>query len=68
MARHRIEPTRRALRANRNQHDDDRDRFARELATVCSQAELAELAAVLDRHGDAESDPIRAIVDWTRAA
>jgi hypothetical protein len=68
MTRHRIEPRRRALRTNRQRHTNDRDRLARELATVRSQSELAELAAVLDRHCDAESEPIRAIVDWTRAA
>jgi hypothetical protein len=65
---HRIASTRRVMRSCRTRRAGARTVLARELATVRSQAELAELAAVLDRHGDAEADPIRAVVDWTRAA
>lgn len=43
-------------------------RLARELDQFRTRAELLELAAVLDRHDDAKTEPLRELVDWTRAA
>ncbi len=46
----------------------NRSRLARELGEFRSQAELTELAAVLDRHADADTEQLRELVDWTSAA
>ncbi|WP_460605710.1 hypothetical protein [Jatrophihabitans fulvus] len=43
-------------------------RLAAELAEYRSQAELTELAALLDRYSDDETQKLRELVDWTRAA
>lgn len=45
-----------------------RTRLARELGQFRSQADLTELAALLDRHPDAETEQLRELVDWTAAA
>lgn len=43
-------------------------RLALDLGAYTSRADLLELAAICDRYDDAVSAPIRAAVDWTRAA
>ena len=53
--------TRRAQRAERR-------RLERELATYTTAAELDDLAAILDRHSDAEAAPVREILARHRAA
>lgn len=53
--------TRRAERAERR-------RLERELATYTTAAELDDLAAILDRHSDAEAAPVREILARHRAA
>lgn len=42
--------------------------LARDLRSYTSKADLAELAAILDRYNDSDTAAVRAAVDWTRAA
>lgn len=53
--------TRRAERAQRKQ-------LERELATYTTAADLDDLAAMLDRHSDADAAPVREILSRHRAA
>ena len=46
----------------------ERRRLERELATYTTAAELDDLAAILDRHPDAEAAPVREILARHRAA
>ncbi len=51
----------------RHTTDPAREQLARDLASFHG-AELADLAAILDRHSDSDADAVRDLVDWTRAA
>ena len=58
----------------RSLHRVDRDEraarqaLAADLATYNTPADLRDLEAILERHDDVDAAPIRALVDWTRAA
>lgn len=49
---------RRARRAAR----DERTRLRAELASYRTQADLLELDAILDRHSDADAEPVRRLI------
>ena len=59
---------RRAAHAARRAARRRRAALAHDLAAFHSAADLAELTALLGRYDDADSAPIRELVDWTRAA
>jgi hypothetical protein len=59
-----LRESRRVRRAKRS----ETDALRRDLATYESPAELLELAAMLGRHDDADTEAIRNLVDLTRAA
>jgi hypothetical protein len=63
----RMSTTRAQLRARRADRDARRT-LEHELAAFDSPADLLELSAMLERHDDAETETIRRIVDWQRAA
>ncbi len=58
--RHILGPKHSARRAHKQ--------LAADLATYANPTELAELAAILGRYDDTETDRIRGLVDWTHAA
>lgn len=58
---------RRGLWSATRRHRTD-DTLARDLRSYTSKADLAELAAILDRYSDSDTESVRAAVDWTRAA
>lgn len=58
----------RFTRRQRRSAAAQREALTNDLSTYTSKADLAELAALLDRHSDADSAPLRDAVDWTRAA
>jgi hypothetical protein len=47
---------------------DARKALARELAAFDTKNDLLELATILARHADADTEAIRGIVDWNAAA
>lgn len=49
---------RRARRAAR----DERTRLRAELASYRTEAEMLELDAILDRHADADAEPVRRLI------
>ena len=57
-----------ARRRHRRDAAHTRARLTHDLQSFTSQADLADLAALLDRHDDRETGALRDAVDWTRAA
>ncbi|MEP6851847.1 MAG: hypothetical protein ABJA87_04215 [bacterium] len=45
-----------------------RTALTRDLATFDTRSDLTDLAAILDRHSDADASGVRAIIDWSRSA
>ena len=45
-----------------------RDELARDLATYDSPADLLELSAMFARYPDAQTEDVRPLVNWSRAA
>lgn len=56
------------VRHGRTQPSTAHAALEHDLATFDTKADLAELAAILDRHDDADAAVVRDLVNWSRAA